>query len=184
MRTGATPGRGGRPSELAPARGERVYVTVRRKHPFVARVLLCLFGLDAAGAQARPMLSPPAATSAPGPGGQPLLPIAPTRPAAAAVPPPSTNAPTAEPFSLPPAGSCAEALRDGRAPTASVVKSQLWPADHVLVNVGLAAAPTSDCVGLVSLHVSVWSDEPDEDQTGDGNQPFDARLDPPDLYLR
>src|SRR5262245_26561413 len=121
VRTGATPGRGGRPSELAPARGERAKLTLRGKHPFVARVLLCLFGLDAAGAQARPQSPPPAVVTGPAANAPPFLPIAPVTSAAVrAFPPPSTMAPAAELLAQPAAGTCPDALRAGRAPTASV----------------------------------------------------------------
>ncbi|HKV12875.1 MAG TPA: LamG-like jellyroll fold domain-containing protein, partial [Thermoanaerobaculia bacterium] len=81
-------------------------------------------------------------------------------------------------------GTCAEDLTQGHAPLVSLVKTQLWPPDHPLVDVGLGVSVTAPCEGRVTTRVAVWADEPDEDQTGDGNVPGDARIDGTALYLR
>jgi K319L-like, PKD domain len=80
--------------------------------------------------------------------------------------------------------SCAEALSDGQAPVLTVARPELWPPNHALVDVGLDVDLTDACDGLASVHLTVFSDEPDDDQTGDGSQPVDAHLDGSDLYLR
>jgi hypothetical protein len=47
--------------------------------------------------------------------------------------------------------------------TSSVSTSSLWPANHNLVNVGLAATATGDCPGGQTIEVQVFSDEDDVD---------------------
>ncbi len=56
--------------------------------------------------------------------------------------------------------------------TSSVSTSSLWPANHNLVNVGLAATATGDCPGGQTIEVQVFSDEDDVDpQTIDDMSP-------------
>jgi RHS repeat-associated protein len=82
------------------------------------------------------------------------------------------------------AATCAESLTQRRAPLVSLVKTLLWPPNHPLVDVGLDVNVTAPCEGRVTTRVAVFADEPDEDQTGDGNVPGDARIDGTTLYLR
>jgi RHS repeat-associated protein len=70
--------------------------------------------------------------------------------------------------------ACDAALSNKQAPTSSVATSQLWPANHSWQDVGYAASLGSACDGVAALKVQVWSDEPEESQTGDGNQSPDA----------
>jgi hypothetical protein len=81
-------------------------------------------------------------------------------------------------------GACEAALNGGQAPHANVSQNELWPANHVLRDVGLAVDVSAACESLASAALRVYADEPDEDQTGDGDQPHDAQIDPPDLFLR
>jgi K319L-like, PKD domain len=101
-------------------------------------------------------------------------------PLASAAPSPIAAASSAD---VPPAPSCAESLSSGAFPTASTAQSELWPANHALVDVGLRVDAGPLCLGLASRRVAVYSDEPD-DATGDGSTIHDAQLDPGDLYLR
>src|SRR5689334_8799592 len=80
--------------------------------------------------------------------------------------------------------ACAENLGQRLAPLVSLVKTMLWPPDHPLVDVGLGVNVTAPCEGRVTTRVAVYADEPDEDQTGDGNVPGDAKIDGTTLYLR
>jgi hypothetical protein len=73
----------------------------------------------------------------------------------------------------------------GRGPACSVISSvstsSLWPPNHNLVKVGLGGS--SGCPGATS--VSVFSDEDDQADTGDGNFSPDARdIAPVSLRLR
>jgi len=63
-----------------------------------------------------------------------------------------------------------------QAPTVScsVATSDLWPANHNLINVGLSIAASDNC-GSPTVSVEVFSDEPDEAPTGDGNFSPDAK---------
>ncbi|HKZ33294.1 MAG TPA: hypothetical protein VJ648_13160, partial [Vicinamibacteria bacterium] len=105
-------------------------------------------------------------------------------PAPAAVAAPTT--PALEPMAFsdpPPAASCADVLAAGAFPTASTARSELWPPNHALVDVGMRVDVGDACLGIATTSVAVYSDEPD-DATGDGSTIHDAQLDPPDLYLR
>jgi RHS repeat-associated protein len=82
------------------------------------------------------------------------------------------------------AANCAEDLTEHRAPLVSLAKTLLWPPNHPLVDVGLGVDVTVPCEGRVTTRVAVFADEPDEDQTGDGNVPGDARIDGTNLFLR
>ena len=82
------------------------------------------------------------------------------------------------------AATCAESLTQHLAPLVSLIKTLLWPPDHSLVDVGLGVNVTAPCEGRVTTRVAVFADEPDEDQTGDGNVTGDARIDGTALYLR
>lgn len=53
--------------------------------------------------------------------------------------------------------------------------AELWPANHNLRNVGLAASAIDNCPGPLPLAVAVWSDEDDETPTGDGSFSPDAK---------
>lgn len=69
--------------------------------------------------------------------------------------------------------------------TSSVAMSSLWPPDHTLINVGLSANATDNCVASLVLGVKVYGTEDDEIQTGDGNFSPDAKdLKPGTLRLR
>ncbi len=83
----------------------------------------------------------------------------------------------------PSAVSCAQSLASGAYPTASTSRSELWPPNHTLVDVGLRVDLGEACLGMAATRVAVYSDEPD-DATGDGSTVHDAQLDAPDLYLR
>ncbi len=82
------------------------------------------------------------------------------------------------------AEACPESLTQHRAPLVSLAKTLLWPPNHPLVDVGLGVNVTAPCEGRVTTRVAVFADEPDEDQTGDGNVRGDARIDGTTLYLR
>ena len=79
--------------------------------------------------------------------------------------------------------SCRDNVKDGKVPGTSVAKRELWPADHKLVNVGLRIDLGEACCGKAGVTVAVYSDEP-ADGTGSGDQPIDAVIAAPDLYLR
>ena len=67
----------------------------------------------------------------------------------------------------------------------SVETPLLWPANHKLVNVGLAASASDNCPGPLPLETRVFGDEDDEGATGDGNFSPDARdIGPGTLRLR
>ncbi|HEU4389479.1 MAG TPA: hypothetical protein VFV34_16870, partial [Blastocatellia bacterium] len=55
-----------------------------------------------------------------------------------------------------------------------VATTTLWPANHNLVNVGLAVSASDNCPNPV-VSVQVFSDEDDEEPTGDGNHSPDAK---------
>ncbi|HEY2943928.1 MAG TPA: kelch repeat-containing protein, partial [Vicinamibacteria bacterium] len=80
--------------------------------------------------------------------------------------------------------ACASDLTERRAPVLSLAETLLWPPSHALVDVGLGVDVTTACEGRVTTRVSVYSDEPDDDQTGDGSLPGDARINQADLFLR
>jgi len=80
--------------------------------------------------------------------------------------------------------TCAESLTQHHAPLVSLARTLLWPPSHPMVDVGLGVDVTPPCEGRVTTRLAVFADEPDEDQTGDGNLPGDARLDGTTLYLR
>jgi hypothetical protein len=80
-------------------------------------------------------------------------------------------------YSLKVSGLFSDADGGGECPslTSSVSTTSLWPANHNLINVGLAANATGDCPGPRTIAVQVFSDEPDDDpQTIDDMSP-DAR---------
>lgn len=59
--------------------------------------------------------------------------------------------------------------------TCTVTESSLWPPNHKMINVGLAATATDACGGGGgATTVDVWGDEDDEMPTGDGNFAPDA----------
>ncbi len=67
----------------------------------------------------------------------------------------------------------------------SVAVSSLWPPNHNLINVGLAASATDNCPGPPAIQVLVFGDEDDESATGDGNHSPDAKdIAPGSLRLR
>lgn len=57
----------------------------------------------------------------------------------------------------------------------AVTRSSLWPPNHNLVNVGLAAGAGDNCPGALPIGVSVFGDEDDEMPTGDGRHSPDAK---------
>ncbi|HYP26211.1 MAG TPA: Ig-like domain-containing protein [Blastocatellia bacterium] len=57
----------------------------------------------------------------------------------------------------------------------SVGTSSLWPPNHNLINVGLAASASDNCGGPVAMQVLVFGDEDDEEATGDGMHSPDAK---------
>jgi RHS repeat-associated protein len=75
---------------------------------------------------------------------------------------------------------------DATAPVvqATVDRAMLWPPNHALIDVGLHAHATDTCGDQPALAVKVFSDEPDEDQTGDGNFFPDAQIVNGTLALR
>ena len=58
--------------------------------------------------------------------------------------------------------------------TSSLSLTQLWPPDHTMKNVGLAASATDNCDSNLTLVVKVYGDENDEEPVGDGNFSPDA----------
>ena len=68
--------------------------------------------------------------------------------------------------------------------TASVAQTQLWPPNHSLVDVGLQFSASDPCGGTPLVHLKVFADEPENNQTGDGNQWPDAVITAPRLDLR
>jgi len=59
--------------------------------------------------------------------------------------------------------------------TSSVAISTFWSPNHDLVNVGLAASATDNCPDPVTFNVTVYGDEDDQTDTGDGNFSPDAK---------
>ena len=69
--------------------------------------------------------------------------------------------------------------------TANVAQASLWPLNHNLVNVGLTVSQPDNCTTNSTIEVKVYSDEDDNEQTGDGNHSPDAKgLAPGALRLR
>ena len=68
---------------------------------------------------------------------------------------------------------------------ASIATALLWPPNHDLVNVGLAASAASACDANLNLGVKVFSNEGDTEETGSGNFSPDAKdIAPGTLRLR
>jgi hypothetical protein len=72
-------------------------------------------------------------------------------------------------------------IQDTTAPSVGVSTgtTTLWPPNHKLVDVGLSIVATDGCdedAAVTTAIVSVTSDEPAEDQTGDGHHSPDARF--------
>lgn len=67
--------------------------------------------------------------------------------------------------------------RDTIAPSvdSTVAVPMLWPPNHNLINVGLSAVVRDACDESPTLHVTVFADEPEESQTGDGRHSPDAK---------
>ncbi len=59
--------------------------------------------------------------------------------------------------------------------TCNISTSQLWPANHNLINVGLTASATDNCDSSLTLVVRVFGDENDEQPTNDGIHSPDAK---------
>jgi len=69
--------------------------------------------------------------------------------------------------------------------SASVLVPRLWPPDHGLVNVGLAATAIDNCDGSRPVTIAGFGDEEDEEPTGDGTFSPDAKnIGPGTLRLR
>lgn len=69
--------------------------------------------------------------------------------------------------------------------TCAVEVSSLWPPNHKLVNVGLSVVASDICDDDPEVSVQVFSDEDDENATGDGNHMPDASdIAPETLRLR
>ena len=100
--------------------------------------------------------------------------------AAAATSPSGDTAPAIGSSATP---SCPDSLASGAYPVASVALGELWPPNHVVVDVGLSVSVGAACVGRARVEVTVYSDEPD-DALGDGTTIRDAQLDAPLLFLR
>jgi hypothetical protein len=87
-----------------------------------------------------------------------------------------------------PAGNTSEfsnCINEAPVVACTVGQSELWPANHNLINVGLTATVTDNCPNPVISSVQVFSDEDDETPTGDGNHSPDAKdLAPGTLRLR
>jgi hypothetical protein len=66
----------------------------------------------------------------------------------------------------------------------SVTNGSLWPPNHNLVNVGFSATASDVCDPAPALSVKVYSDEEDEEETGDGNHSPDAKFSSGALRLR
>ncbi len=56
----------------------------------------------------------------------------------------------------------------------SVARTELWPANHNLIDVGLSVTASDNCPNP-TIAVAVYSDEDDEAPTGDGNHSPDAK---------
>lgn len=96
---------------------------------------------------------------------------------------PAAASPAPSSAPVDPAPSCADTLASDSFPVATTSRSELWPPDHALVDVGLRVDVGAACLGLATTRVAVYSDEAD-DANGDGSTEHDAQLDAPDLYLR
>ncbi|MBI4324629.1 MAG: DUF5011 domain-containing protein [Chloroflexi bacterium] len=61
--------------------------------------------------------------------------------------------------------------------TAAVTQASLWPPNHNLINVGfsLTVNDVCDSTSAAAVTVAVYSDEDDEEETGDGNHSPDAK---------
>ena len=59
--------------------------------------------------------------------------------------------------------------------TCRLDETLLWPPNHKLVDVGLSISVTDDCDTNVAFGVRVFSDEDDEEATGDGHHSPDAK---------
>jgi hypothetical protein len=86
-------------------------------------------------------------------------------------------------------GACTATVTvvDDTPPTvsSSVIQSTLWPPNHNLVNVGLSMSATDQCDTSLSINVTVFGDEDDEEPTGDGTHSPDAKdIAPGTLRLR
>src|SRR4051794_3324303 len=67
----------------------------------------------------------------------------------------------------------------------TIQKTQLWPPNHNLVNVGLKVNVRDPNFQGATINIKVFSDEDDEEQTGDGNHSPDAKdIAPNTLRLR
>lgn len=68
-------------------------------------------------------------------------------------------------------------VNDNQAPavSCSIASSVLWPPNHNLINVGLTGSATDNCSGALSIQVTVFGDEDDEEATGDGTHSPDAK---------
>jgi hypothetical protein len=68
-------------------------------------------------------------------------------------------------------------VNDTQAPTlsCSVEDSSIWPPNHNLINIGLAATASDNCSPNATITVQVFSDEDDEAETGEGNFSPDAK---------
>ncbi|MBI3910620.1 MAG: HYR domain-containing protein [Armatimonadetes bacterium] len=78
-------------------------------------------------------------------------------------------------------------VEDREAPvvTCRTLRTQLWPPNHNLVNVGLSVTATDQCDLSPGVTVAVFSDEDDDEPTGDGNHSPDAKnIAPGTLWLR
>jgi hypothetical protein len=64
----------------------------------------------------------------------------------------------------------------------ALARNSLWPAAHKLVDVGLVATSQDSCIGELPVTVEVFSNEDDEESTGDGRHSPDATSGP--LRLR
>jgi hypothetical protein len=62
-----------------------------------------------------------------------------------------------------------------------VTRTSLWPPDHDLVDVGLVATAQDSCIGETPVAVDVFSNEDDDENTGDGHHSPDATNAPPRL---
>jgi len=68
-------------------------------------------------------------------------------------------------------------VEDTTAPevTCSVETSRMWPPNHALISVGLSATATDNCDDDPEIGVKIYSDEDDEEKTGDGQHSADAQ---------
>ncbi|MBI4027689.1 MAG: HYR domain-containing protein, partial [Verrucomicrobia bacterium] len=84
--------------------------------------------------------------------------------------------------------TCAQTVvvRDNVPPavTCSAASGSLWPPNHQMVDVGFALNVKDDHDPSPKVNIAVYSDEPDESPTGDGNASPDASIAPPKVFLR